>query len=102
VSRGAFFAAQQTTYGLRRVCRVLAVSKTAFYDWAARGGAPTAAELGAVPPTPASRRPRSRTTLLGGCRLRSSLRTFAADRAAAVGKLRGPLLALLRAVKLAR
>jgi putative transposase len=48
VSRGALFdfiAAQKTTYGVRRLSRVLAVSKTAFYDWAARGGAPTAAEL---------------------------------------------------------
>jgi transposase InsO family protein len=48
VSRGAvfdFIAAQKTTYGVRRLCRVLSVSKTAFYDWAARGGGPTAAEL---------------------------------------------------------
>lgn len=40
-----FIAAQKTTYGVRRLCRVLAVSKTAFYDWATRGGGPTAAEL---------------------------------------------------------
>jgi putative transposase len=48
VSRGAvldFIAAQKTTYGVRRLCRVLGVSKTAFYHWAARGGGPTAAEL---------------------------------------------------------
>jgi len=48
VNRGAvfeFIAAEKTTYGVRRLCRALAVSKTAFYDWAARGGRPTAAEL---------------------------------------------------------
>ncbi len=48
MSRGAvfgFIAAEKTTYGVRRLCRVLQVSKTAFYDWAARGGGPTAAEL---------------------------------------------------------
>jgi hypothetical protein len=48
VSRGetfAFIAAEKTTYGVRRLCRVLGVSKTAFYDWAARGGGPTEAEL---------------------------------------------------------
>jgi putative transposase len=48
VSRGAvlgFIAAEKTTYGVRRLCRVLGVSKTAFYDWGARGGGPTAAEL---------------------------------------------------------
>ena len=48
MSRGAvfgFIAAEKTTYGVRRLCRVLGVSKTAFYDWAARGGGPTVAEL---------------------------------------------------------
>ncbi|MGY1673859.1 IS3 family transposase, partial [Geodermatophilus sp. SYSU D00710] len=48
MSRGAvfgFIAAEKTTYGVRRLCRVLGVSKTAFYDWAARGGGPTATEL---------------------------------------------------------
>jgi putative transposase len=48
VSRGAvfgFIAAQKTTYGVRRLCRVLGVSKTAFYEWSARGGGPTVAEL---------------------------------------------------------
>jgi transposase InsO family protein len=48
VSRGAvfgFIAAEKTTYGVRRLCRVLQVSKTAFYDWAARAGGPTPAEL---------------------------------------------------------
>ncbi len=48
MSRGAvfgFIAAEKTTYGVRRLCRVLGVSKTAFYDWAARRGGPTPAEL---------------------------------------------------------
>src|SRR3712207_619526 len=48
VSRGAvlgFIAAERTTYGVRRLCRVLGVSKTAFHEWAARGGCPSAAEL---------------------------------------------------------
>ncbi len=48
MSRGAvfgFIAAEKTTYGVRRLCRVLGVSKTAFYDWAARDGGPTAAEI---------------------------------------------------------
>ena len=48
MSRGAvfdFIAAQKTTYGVRRLCRVLGVSTTAFYDWSARGGGPTAKEL---------------------------------------------------------
>ena len=49
MSRGAvfgFIAAEKTTYGVRRLCRVLGVSKSAFYDWHARGGGPSAAELG--------------------------------------------------------
>jgi putative transposase len=48
VSRGeilAFIASEKTTYGVRRLCRVLGVSKTAFYDWAARDGGPTTHEL---------------------------------------------------------
>ncbi len=48
MSRGAvfdFIAAEKTTYGVRRLCRVLQVSKTAFYDWASRAGGPTVAEL---------------------------------------------------------
>jgi transposase len=41
VSRGAVFdciAADKRPYGVRRLCRVLKVSKPAFYDWSARGG----------------------------------------------------------------
>jgi hypothetical protein len=48
VSRGRVFdfvAAEKTSYGVRRLCRVLGVSKTAFYDWAGRVGGPTSAEL---------------------------------------------------------
>jgi putative transposase len=48
VSRGeilAFIASEKTKYGVRRLCRVLGVSKTAFYDWAARDGGPTTHEL---------------------------------------------------------
>jgi hypothetical protein len=48
VSQGAvfgFIVAEKTSYGVRRLCRVLGVSKPAFYDWVARGGGPTAAEL---------------------------------------------------------
>jgi putative transposase len=48
VSRGeilAFIASETTRYGVRRLCRVLGVSKTAFYDWAARDGGPTTHEL---------------------------------------------------------
>jgi hypothetical protein len=51
VSRGAafgFIAAEKTHFGVRRLCRVLGVSKTAFCDWAARGGGPSAAELEAA------------------------------------------------------
>ena len=48
MSRGALFgfiAAEKTIYGVRRLCRVLGVSKTAFYDWSIRDGGPTSAEL---------------------------------------------------------
>jgi transposase InsO family protein len=48
VSRGeilAFIASEKTRYGVRRLCRVLGVSKPAFYDWAARDGGPTTHEL---------------------------------------------------------
>jgi putative transposase len=48
VSRGqvcAFIAAEKTTYGVRRLCRVFAISPTTFYAWARRGGGPTAAQL---------------------------------------------------------
>ncbi|ADB75573.1 hypothetical protein Gobs01_03542 [Geodermatophilus obscurus DSM 43160] len=48
VNRGAVFgfvAAEKTTYGVRRLRRVLGVSSTAFYDCHARGGDPTTAEL---------------------------------------------------------
>jgi hypothetical protein len=33
--RCEFIDAEKTTYGVRRLCRVLAVSKTAYYDWVA-------------------------------------------------------------------
>jgi transposase InsO family protein len=48
VSRGlvcAFIATEKTTYGVRRLCRVLAISPTTFYTWASRAGGPTRAEL---------------------------------------------------------
>jgi putative transposase len=48
VSRGLvceFIAAEKTTYGVRRLCRVFKLSPTSFYAWAARSGGPTAAEL---------------------------------------------------------
>jgi putative transposase len=48
VSRGAvlgFITAERTSYGARRLRRVLGVSKTACYDWAGRGGSATLAEL---------------------------------------------------------
>jgi putative transposase len=48
VSRGlvcAFIAAEKTTYGVRRLCRVFAISPTTFYAWARRHGGPTDAEL---------------------------------------------------------
>ena len=48
MSRGVlceFIAAEKTTYGVRRLCRVFKLSPTSFYAWAARTGGPTAAEL---------------------------------------------------------
>jgi putative transposase len=48
VSRGVlceFIAAEKTSYGVRRLCRVFGISRTSFYDWAARAGGPTTAEL---------------------------------------------------------
>jgi transposase InsO family protein len=48
VSRGVlceFIAAEKTTYGVRRLCRVVRISPASFYAWAARAGGPTAAEL---------------------------------------------------------
>ncbi len=48
MSRGEtfpFIAAEKTTYGVRRLCRVFKLSPTSFYAWAARTGGPTAAEL---------------------------------------------------------
>jgi hypothetical protein len=41
VSRGLvceFIAAEKTSYGVRRLCRVLRISPTSFYAWAARSG----------------------------------------------------------------
>ena len=43
--RCEFIDAEKTTYGVRRLCRVLAVSKTAYYDWVARAGGPTSHEV---------------------------------------------------------
>ena len=43
--RCEFIDAEKTTYGVRRLCRVLAVSKTAYYDWVARLGGPTSHEV---------------------------------------------------------
>ena len=43
--RCEFIDAEKTTYGVRRLCRVLAVSKTAYYDWVARDGGPTSHEV---------------------------------------------------------
>jgi hypothetical protein len=40
-----FIAAEKTTYGVRRLCRVFRLSPTSFYAWVARAGGPTAAEL---------------------------------------------------------
>ena len=40
-----FIAAEKTTYGVRRLCRVFGISPTSFYAWVARAGGPTAAEL---------------------------------------------------------
>jgi putative transposase len=48
VSRGAvcaFIAAEKTSYGVRRLCRVFAISPTTYYAWAGRAGGPTPAEL---------------------------------------------------------
>jgi putative transposase len=48
VSRGLvceFIAAEKTSYGVRRLCRVFRISPTSLYAWAARSGGPTAAEL---------------------------------------------------------
>ncbi len=48
MSRGLvceFIAAEKTSYGVRRLCRVFKLSPTSFYAWAARAGGPTAAEL---------------------------------------------------------
>jgi putative transposase len=48
VSRGLvceFIAAEKTSYGVRRLCRVFRISPTGFYVWAARAGGPTATEL---------------------------------------------------------
>ena len=48
MSRGLvceFIAAEKTSYGVRRLCRVFRTSPTSFYAWAARAGGPTAAEL---------------------------------------------------------
>lgn len=41
----AFIAAEKTTYGVRRLCRVFGISPTTFYAWARRRGGPTSAEL---------------------------------------------------------
>jgi hypothetical protein len=43
VSRGLvceFIAAEKTTYGVRRLCRVFRLSPTSFYAWVARAGGP--------------------------------------------------------------
>ena len=48
MSRGVlceFIAAEKTSYGVRRLCRVFGISPTTFYAWATRGGGPTTAEL---------------------------------------------------------
>ena len=48
MSRGLvceFIAAEKTTYGVRRLCRVFRISPTSFYAWASRAGGPTAAEV---------------------------------------------------------
>jgi putative transposase len=41
----AFIDAEKTTYGVRRLCRVFAISPTTFYAWRRRAGGPTEAEL---------------------------------------------------------
>ena len=43
--RCEFIDAEKTTYGVRRLCRVLQVSKTTYYDWVARAGGPTSHEV---------------------------------------------------------
>ncbi|MDP5181565.1 transposase [Blastococcus sp. BMG 814] len=53
----AFIAADKTAYGVRRLHRVLGVSKTAFYDWVARGGGPSEAELAEAVPHRRAARP---------------------------------------------
>ena len=48
MSRGLvceFIAAEKTSYGVRRLCRVFDIGPTSFYSWAARAGGPTAAAL---------------------------------------------------------
>lgn len=40
-----FIDAEKTTYGVRRLCRVMNISPSSFYDWAARGGGPTRAQV---------------------------------------------------------
>ena len=42
--RCEFIDAEKTTYGVRRLCRVLQVSKTTYYEWVARAGGPTSHE----------------------------------------------------------
>jgi len=41
----AFIDAEKTTYGVRRLCRVMHISPSSFYEWAARRGGPTPAEV---------------------------------------------------------
>ncbi|WP_136519908.1 IS3 family transposase [Cellulomonas telluris] len=41
----SFIDAQKTAYGVRRLCRVMQISPSNFYEWAARGGGPSAAEV---------------------------------------------------------
>lgn len=43
--RCEFIDAEKTTYTVRRLCRVLGIAKTTYYDWVARGGGPTSHEL---------------------------------------------------------
>jgi putative transposase len=43
--RCEFIDAEKTTFGVRRLCRVRAVSRTAYYDWVARDGGPTSREV---------------------------------------------------------
>ncbi len=65
VNRGilfGFFAAEKTTYGVRRLCRILGISPTSFYAWVTRAGGPTAAELEEAYAIEASR-PEARSAL---------------------------------------